>query len=520
MSQNKNYDVIVIGAGCGGLTAALCAVKQGKKVLLLERKNTPGGFLGSFVRGRFEFETSMQQLCGFNSTGLGEAYNILNNLDVNKRLKWCSLPDSQRIITTNHSGEKIDLNLPLGVTEFIDTLETYVPGSKESVSEFFALAEETHEALNALCNITDNSTYSQKRVFLKKYPNFVRTTPYSVCEVLNALNMPAKALDVLCSYWFNFGIDCDRLSFTQFADKLYTNINYTAIIPKMRSYALAMSLVSEFEDNGGEIRYNSHVSRIKFNNKQACGVILKNGENIDSNHIICSCSPTTVFGKMIKQKDIPKTAIKRTNARSFGGRSACVYLGLNRSCDELGIKNYKTVITQSSDTAEQYDLMKKIETNNNLTAVCLNIVDPDCSPVGTSILCLSTFYTDNCWANISPEEYYNEKDLLAARLIANYENATGITIYNAIEEIEVATPVTFARYTATPQGVTFGYQGNDWDSLLPRFLTEKTDCDTKGLYFCGAWGTQLSGVAETISSGRNTAYTTLSDISEEVQLSE
>ena len=55
----KSYDIIVIGAGCGGLTAAACAAKEGKKVLLLERHNAPGGFSSSFVRGRFEFDISL-----------------------------------------------------------------------------------------------------------------------------------------------------------------------------------------------------------------------------------------------------------------------------------------------------------------------------------------------------------------------------------------------------------------------------------------------------------------------------
>ncbi len=39
----KDYDVIVIGAGNGGLTAAASLVNKGKKVLLLERHNIPGG---------------------------------------------------------------------------------------------------------------------------------------------------------------------------------------------------------------------------------------------------------------------------------------------------------------------------------------------------------------------------------------------------------------------------------------------------------------------------------------------
>ena len=276
-----------------------------------------------------------------------------------------------------------------------------------------------------------------------------------------------------------------------------------------------MALASELEDCGGEIRYNSHVSRITFKNGHASGVILKNGDRIECRHIICTCSPTTAYAKMMKEADVPESAIKRTNARSFGARGACVYIGLNRSVKELGIKNYLTLISNTSDTVEQYEYMKKIETNNIMSAVCLNIANPDCSPNGTTILCFNTFYTDNCWADVPPENYFEEKDMLAARLIARFEEATGINIHNYIEEIEVATPVTFARYTNSPQGAIYGYFADDWDSIIPRFMTEASDCDTKGLRFCGGWGTQLSGVKNVIASGRNTAFATLNDILEE-----
>ena len=63
----EKYDVIVVGAGNGGLTAAATCAKAGYKVLVLEKHNLPGGCATSFVRGRFEFEPSLHELCA-NST--------------------------------------------------------------------------------------------------------------------------------------------------------------------------------------------------------------------------------------------------------------------------------------------------------------------------------------------------------------------------------------------------------------------------------------------------------------------
>ena len=511
--SDKNYDIIVIGAGCGGLTAAAFAAKEGKKVLLLERHNAPGGFSSSFVRGRFEFDVSLHELCGFSDeAGLGELRVLLDSIGISDKIQWSPVPEAFRLISRSYDGKKIDATMPFGVDNFTEAMESYVPGSKESITRLFQLADEIEEATNFFAANELKMNMKEIRGIMKKYGNFVRTAPYSVNEVLDALNVPKKAQEIFNAYWLYLGVDCDRLSFTHYISMVNSYIKLGSFIPTLRSHALSMALVGAIEDNNGEIRYNSHVSRILFKDGHASGVILKNGETINCSHIICNCSPTTVYSKMMKKADVPISALKRTNARTFGARGACVYLGLNRSPEDLGIKNYSYFITDTADTASQFSLMKSIDTNTAQATVCLNIANPNCSPVGTTILCITTLYTDNCWADVTPEGYFDEKDLLAARLISRFEDATGISIHKYIEEIEVATPVTFARYTNSPQGTIYGYLGDDWDSIIPRFMTEELDCDTPGLRFCGGWGTQLSGVNSVVASGRNAAFATLGDI--------
>ena len=48
------YDIVVVGAGNAGMSAALQCQLAGKKTLLIEKHNVPGGAATSFVRGRFE----------------------------------------------------------------------------------------------------------------------------------------------------------------------------------------------------------------------------------------------------------------------------------------------------------------------------------------------------------------------------------------------------------------------------------------------------------------------------------
>ncbi|MGH9681714.1 MAG: FAD-dependent oxidoreductase, partial [Candidatus Acidiferrales bacterium] len=57
------YDVIVIGSGIGGMTAAaLLAKHAGKKVLVLERHYTAGGFTHVFHRRNYEWDVGIHYI--------------------------------------------------------------------------------------------------------------------------------------------------------------------------------------------------------------------------------------------------------------------------------------------------------------------------------------------------------------------------------------------------------------------------------------------------------------------------
>ncbi len=506
----NNCDILIIGAGCGGLTAAAYAAKEGKKALVLERRRTPGGLMTSFVRGRFEFETAARRLDGFGyEKGAGELRRMLEELGVAQSVATVPLPDLGHLLTVSADGSPIDFKIPFGPNAFLAALDVYAPGSKASVARLFDVARELEKLEDAFADDAQETTL---RVLHKTFGDAVRALPYSVNEVLDAVGVPHKAREILTCLWPDLGVDCDRLNFAHYILHLYRTLRDGAQVPHARSYDLAMALTEKIEENGGAVRCASPVSKILFTNGEATGVVLRSGEEIHCNHIIADCSPTTVFAKMMKLRDVPKTALKRTNARKLGMRSACVYLGLNRSTEELGIADYSVICDDTADTKRQFEAMKSIETNHYLTATCPNVADAFYSPAGTAVLTLETRYTDNCWADVSPARYFEEKDRLAARLITLYEQATGIAIHANIEELEVATPVTFARYTDAPKGVTHGYLAAGFDSVPARLMTEQSDCDTKGLRFCGGFGTLHCGIGAAAASGRNALYATLNDM--------
>ena len=62
----KQYDVIIIGGGLGGLTAGAKLAKDGKKVLLIEQHNIPGGCATTFRRKDYIMEAGLHAVDGLD----------------------------------------------------------------------------------------------------------------------------------------------------------------------------------------------------------------------------------------------------------------------------------------------------------------------------------------------------------------------------------------------------------------------------------------------------------------------
>ena len=119
--MDKMFDVIVVGAGNGGLAAAANTAKEGLKTLLLEKHNIPGGCATSFRRGRFEFKPSLHELC---SVGTAEKPNIVYKIfdDLGTKINWEY--EKGHIFRTIAKGENgFDARLNAGIEDFVKSME-------------------------------------------------------------------------------------------------------------------------------------------------------------------------------------------------------------------------------------------------------------------------------------------------------------------------------------------------------------------------------------------------------------
>jgi prolycopene isomerase len=191
------------------------------------------------------------------------------------------------------------------------------------------------------------------------------------------------------------------------------------------------------------------------------------------------------------------------------------YVGLNKSCEELGIKDYTIFMPGSFDTNVNYACSKKYEGNPYGTIVIYNIVNPEASPPGTTVLTFTCAYTEDVWGGFSQKEYVKRKQETFRAVLKNFEDATGIIIHDCIEEIEIATPWTFCNFLGTPQGTVYGFETSEWDTMVSRLMSLKKDQPIHGFKTCGASGARGDGFNQTYLNGDDMATLILMDMAED-----
>ncbi|MHA2503658.1 MAG: FAD-dependent oxidoreductase [Candidatus Kariarchaeaceae archaeon] len=93
--EPKSYDVIIIGAGLGGLAAGAILSQAGKSVLMIEQHNIVGGAATHFVRKRtMRFEVGLHELDGMGRDSKRQLFKDLGILD---RLELVQVPEFYRV---------------------------------------------------------------------------------------------------------------------------------------------------------------------------------------------------------------------------------------------------------------------------------------------------------------------------------------------------------------------------------------------------------------------------------------
>ena len=309
------------------------------------------------------------------------------------------------------------------------------------------------------------------------------------------------------------GVPASKFDFLYYLTVISSYVKNGTGIPHLRSHEMSLAIDKVIRDYGGDIWYNSEATKVIMKNGKPAGVVVNGEKEVYAKRFICNTHPNFAFNDLFEKREVPEKQLRAANSRDVACALTTVYLGMNKTREELGIHDYSTFIAPVLDSDKQYERSKNFFSGFCIIN-CLNEIIPDCTPPGTSQLFLTTMTFGDVMQGIEPREYKKFKTKVANHMIETCEKALNISIKPYIEEIEIALPPTFSRYLNTPQGTPYGYKLNMWDSMIPRTIQFGQDQPFDNFIFCGASQERGDGYGCAYYSGEKAGRLTVKALKE------
>lgn len=496
-------DVVVIGAGMGGLTSAALLSKAGLRVCVLEMADYPGGYLAGFRRRGFVFDTAIHWLnqCGPK----GAVRRVLRVVGEDAP----ATPPLRRI--RRYRGERFDYLLTNEPDSLRDALVADHPEQAAELHRFFAAAR----TLGVACeSFADHMRIPETMSLLEKTAHGVGMARFGIQHFLPYLRWsteegfervfraPALA-KMLCSE--------ERLAWCITPIGWAYTGDYQAA-PRGGSRMLPRFLVRSIESWGGRVVCRARVDRIHVERGRATGVSVTLGargetRSLGAKYVLAACDSESVYERMLPPHLVDPRLIAKLREADVGDSHLTVFLGLDAAAQELGLGDELCMITR--DDVSRQDHNGGDPTRVAITALAGSARDPSLAPPGKGTLRLTVSaklgYADR-WKTgeglARGAEYAAFKKAYADILIARVEHALSVRLREHVEVCEIATPVTHLRYTGNRDGSIVGTKptARNIRAGVAHYLTP-----IRNLIFSGMWAELGGGVPIAVKAGMNAA---------------
>ena len=404
------YDVVVVGGGIGGLTAAALLAARGVSVCLFERNSEVGGCVKRVEYSGFDFEPGMGLYTGWGAGGVFE--EIFSKLPV-------AAPEA-RLIDFDYVvrlADKLEVKLRRERSEFDEELRRVFPECASEAIRFYDVVDKISSSVST-DTVLDHTSATSARFqrFIDAQLRAFLQTPIERCALIpgcNALKLPRQ--------------------------NLYEIVGGPAVVAESMSQAITQA--------GGKVRLNSPVLRLAYDETgKPIGVDLLSGERVlASRAVISNMTIWDTYGKLIGLNRTPSD-VKKKLARLNANGAYLIYASLESSAMErLPAKRFLACAESSDDGFESGDLTFAASSVTTITEKTAVTVKVNC-PV-----------TDWFTFQSSPEDF-EAWDQEALERVWTRLHVAVPELGDTIEIIETANPRTFYDDTRRKLGMVLGVE--------------------------------------------------------------
>lgn len=503
---SDHYDAIIIGSGMGSLTTAALLSKEGKKVLVLERHYTAGGFTHVFKRKGYEWDVGIHYI--------GEVQNpnspIRKMFDYvsDNKIEWADMGEVyDKIIIGDKTYDFVK-----GVKNFKSKMYEYFPKEIEAIDKYVQLIFDSNKSMKKF--YLDKSLPNLISKFLgfflrKEYLKFSNRTTY---EVISSLTTNEELIKVLTGQYGDYGLPPKQSSFAMHASVVKHYFNGGSF-PVGGSSVIANTIDKVIESSNGTILTNAEVEKVIIENNIAKGVSMSDGKKFYSDLIISGTGVFHTYNKLIDEKIRTKHGfdqnLKKVKPSVAHG---CLYIGLNGTSEELKLPKSNLWI-YPKDLDHDTAVSNYLEDNDSeFPLVYISFASskdpswqsryPNKSTI--DIITLLPYERFSKWEGTSwmkrGEEYDQLKEKITNRLLNHlYDQLPHLK--GKIDYYELSSPLTTKNFVNYNKGELYGIDHTP-ARFSQKFLRPKTPI--KGLYLTGQ-DIVSAGVGGALFSGLITA---------------
>jgi prolycopene isomerase len=481
------YDVVVIGSGIGGLSAAALLAHAGRKVLVVEQADSPGGYAHSFKRGPYTFDPAISVFPQGHDDALPVA--VLDYLGVRDRCRFLPLESNYRAVYPD-----FEITTPFGIDEFVDVHCERFPGGADRLREFFHLCRKLHKEAHELPPQVGLAGLDEAA---RRFPVLFKYIKSTTQEGLDDYLDDPVLKSVASVAWPYLGLPPSRLDFVTFSTVLSVYLE-GCFFPEGGFQSLADALVEGMERAGGELVLGRRVTRIVADDGRVRGVELEGGDRVRSDQVVSNADARATFVDMLGPDHLPAPFVKRVGRMTPSVSAVVVFIATSLDLGAAGAVHevFRPLHVDHDRTWQDIQEGRP----GGMFGTVPTLADPGLAPEGEHVLVvhsLASYDIGRPWESVLD-------DYVSAVVDAFEVAFPGLR--DSITFLEAAPPPALERHSLNQRGAAYG-----WENIPTQTGGKRSPHvpPIEGLYLSGHWTQPGTGSLRAFVSGMHTAQLAL-----------